>query len=1280
MRKRCLAWLALLLACCAPLAYAKADSPLLYNGDFSITSQEQALPAGWYFEAWTDDGETTTFGISGEEAAVYLNSAWENDARICQTVAVEPNTCYRISCEAKSASVQGGTGAAITVLDTFASSQQLFGDSEWETLALTGVTGPEQTELVVALRIGGYGNLSQGIAWFRGVSMERLEQAPADAASFAPMEYSGGATSGSIDVADASVFVQILLATAVVAVLFWVVYRREIIAGKRRDVAGANQKIVLLLGGGLLLRMLLSFVFVGHATDISCFMAWADAMAQLGPSGFYASGMFADYPPGYMYLLWPIGVLRQALGLSYDSALFVLLLKMPSILADLLSAYLVYRIAKGLGAKENKALLMMGVIAFHPVMAFVTGGWGQIDSLLTLCLVGVMLLFCNGKQILAGALYGAAILLKPQALMLGPLLAAAYILQLKRPGLGRKALQLMGAVAAAVGVILLLSLPFAPEPGFSWLLEKYFSTATSYPYASIEGFNLMALWGGNWKPVEDVPFLLSYGDWGTIFIALSVLAVWALYWRSRKKDGPGGLLLCAGFLFCALFTLGHFMHERYVYPALLLLLLAYLYYDDRRLFLCHIWFSCTLLLNALAAFVIVANQELRGGAYDLLVLLGSFGTVGGFVYLGYVCVDLIFRGRRSPSGLFGPMPGERHDTQKKEGKAAGLQPIVLEQERQDRGFHKKDRLYCWCLTGVYALIALLNLGSLQAPERYYYSNTPGETVTIRFEEPVDIGEYWVFGGIAEGTMLLRGENGQESAFEQLNTDMYRWAVVENPGFTQVQQIEVITYSGSLWINELAFFDAEGTRITPAAIVGPQASQDEGAGPEAKQSSGATALIDEQDIVPEYPSYFNGMYFDELYHARTAYEHLHGIEPYENSHPPLGKVFIMVGVAIFGMNPFGWRIMGALFGVGMVPVFYAFCKRLFGKKEYALVGAGLFAFDFMHFTQTRIATIDSFSVFFILLMYYFMYQYYTMSFYQHGLKATLRPLALAGLFFGLGAATKWICIYAGGGLAVILLLSLIRRYRECQAETQEGGQARPTLHQFWKNTWLTLLWCCLFYILVPVAIYIAAYLPYYFSELGEGMQQAPLREYLKTVWNYQEFMWGYHSGLTATHPYQSAWWQWPFTLKPMWYCWSDQVPEGLVSTLTASGNPAVWWVSTVGTIALAIRCAIGKVRQRPGMTVAFVGVCANFLPWVLVTRCTFIYHFFATVPFILLCALFFLWDWENKNPRIKWVKWAWLGLGILLFVLLYPGLSGLPVPGWYANIIQFVPGGNLMYGV
>ena len=54
-------------------------------------------------------------------------------------------------------------------------------------------------------------------------------------------------------------------------------------------------------------------------------------------------------------------------------------------------------------------------------------------------------------------------------------------------------------------------------------------------------------------------------------------------------------------------------------------------------------------------------------------------------------------------------------------------------------------------------------------------------------------------------------------------------------------------------------------------------------------------------MPEAISQLNSMYFDEIYHGRTGYEQLHRMPVYETTHPPLGKDFIMLGIALFGMT-------------------------------------------------------------------------------------------------------------------------------------------------------------------------------------------------------------------------------------------------------------------------------------------------------------------------------------------------------------------------------------------
>ena len=580
--------------------------------------------------------------------------------------------------------------------------------------------------------------------------------------------------------------------------------------------------------------------------------------------------------------------------------------------------------------------------------------------------------------------------------------------------------------------------------------------------------------------------------------------------------------------------------------------------------------------------------------------------------------------------------------------------LSLFEKGQSERLLKLDKLLLAALTLIYAVIALLNLGTLSFPTSVY-EGAVGDSFTLDLGETVAVDEVWFNSNIAQGTLRFIADDGAEETYTQDQGDMFKWHEV-SMSFT-TRYITVYVEDRAVAVNEIAFF-RDGERL-PVTVV----------------SENGRAVADEQDTVPETPSYFNGMIFDEIYHARTAYENIHNMSVYEWTHPPLGKLIIALGILIFGMKPFGWRIMGALFGVAMVPLMYVFAKRIFKRTDFAFITAGLWAFDCMHFTQTRIATIDVYGVFFILLMFFFMYEYVRQDYFAAPLKDKFRPLALSGVAFGLGCASKWIGCYAGAGLAVVLFYHLFAAMFEAYKGHDESAAARRSL--FWKRLWATAGWCCLWFLLVPGLIYFASYFPYYRYEASLRLNYG-IKDMWATLLKNQKDMYNYHSGLTATHMCQSMWYQWPFTFKSVWFYVSGNGEK--ISNIASTGNPAVWWISSVGAVCLFLEWVLGKVKRDPVLPILFVGVAANYLPWVLVTRCVFLYHFFATVPFILLSTVYLFFLLERENRRMHWVKWAWLCLAVVYFILLYPAISGLPTGYGYAGFLENVlPASVLYYG-
>ena len=676
----------------------------------------------------------------------------------------------------------------------------------------------------------------------------------------------------------------------------------------------------------------------------------------------------------------------------------------------------------------------------------------------------------------------------------------------------------------------------------------------------------------------------------------------------------------------------------------------------------------------------------------------------------------------------------------------------FEQIRTEDGrrMTKRDYLVLCILLAVYSLVAFLNLGSLRAPQTPWKAETDTRVI-LDLGEETEISEIRFYGNIAEGTIELYDESafingyfipGQTEpleTFEQQNGDMFKWKAQSFA--TETRYIILYVASGEVSINEIGlFYDGE---LLPATVYAPQ--------------NGSEKLLDEQDLVPLYPSYLDDMYFDEIYHARTAYEMVenddlavqygrayaaeNGYAIYEWTHPSLGKMLIAVGVRLFGMTPFGWRFSGTLFGVFILAVLYVFAKRIFRRTDFALVTTGLFAADCMHFAQTRIATIDVYALFFTLLMFLFMFDYIAEDFEVRPFRKKLVPLGLAGVAFGLGASSKWTCFYSGAGLAVLYFGDLIYNLvRLCKARRADGKKTPvnvlaylPVLfvlgvvtvyvvasrkegavtklsslmwYELFEQAWflipflvltgaavaasvvfrlavkkrentdlslnnllMTPVWCCLFFLLIPAALYFVTNYCYYIDK-----NCTTFSEQIAELWRMQESMYRYHSGLDATHQCQSMWYQWPLAQKSVWF-YSGYPVVGetkLLSNISSTGNPAVWYVSAFGAVFACVEWARNPACRRDrAFLVAFVGILAGLLPWALVTRCVFLYHYFSTIPFVMLMTLLLLFHVERKFPRTRCLKWIWLGVAVVEFILMYPAISGLPVTYEYAKFIENV---------
>ncbi len=1028
---------------------------------------------------------------------------------------------------------------------------------------------------------------------------------------------------------------------------------------------------------------------------------------------------------------------------------------MPPILADMAALVLLYRFITKHGSKIS-ALFITAIYALNPLVYVTGAAWGQADSVPAVLLMIVIILAYEGKWSFALPVYVLSILMKPQSLMFGPLGLAALVLYLIKSQDKDKWKRTLIGVGASLAVALAVIIPFSlKQDNADWLVNLYLGTMTFYDYATVNAANLYFLFGLNWIPITQVaPILLRLI--GSISLIIPVSLYLFKYKSSVKKTEwlgllvsllpaaavgvlplslsmTGTLLMVSVFLiilirfifsgsvynlpllgavmllvFC---SFGVMMHERYVFPAILLLMLAYVQKRDRKILWLMIAVSVLTFLNV----GIALDRGIRIGGVPGHLSAPNFGIVSESGWLEYLIsalnvlvsawgllIGLIYSRSDSPVMPVKALASDQNqidqaDTVAIESKAMNR----LLQGKRPAAMDLKDWLLIILVTVIYGFISLFNLGATKAPQKPWVS-------TLEENQAVfDLGEernfkLLYYGGIhqreSDFEVGVSEDNlnwsNQMAKLEQ--ADCFHWlyltdsvlssngdvSYLNDPFILQGRYLRITALQRLTTLMEIIVRDADTGEHIPLKLV----------------SGEGTALFDEQNTLDGEPSWYNSMYFDEIYHARTAYEHLNAIkgtqpnQTYETSHPPLGKVLMSLSTMVFGMTPFGWRFAGALAGVLMLPGMYWLGKMLTGRRLFGLTAMLLLAADGMHFAQTRIATIDSFVTLFIILSYAFMFRYALDEKPDRRFRDDILHLAFSGLFMGLGIASKWTGIYAGIGLALIFFFALYRRAAQGIAAEQlllgdtsliEPDQLQTvtqTAQNWQKHALYTLLWCLLLFVAIPTFIYYISFLPWFMRTPG-GLTVKKLLDASKSMFNYHAT-----PGLGMDHPFYSPWYEWPLIFKPFYFFSGTRIGD-TGSTIMSFGNPAVWWGGFAALllmvyfwlkqhiIIMPLRVSLVSLEKREDIRPALliVSYLAQFVPWMLVPRGTYLYHYFPSVPFIILCAvmaLYYLWCKHKKTGLIVTV--AYLIIVLALFAAFFPYYSGIRVSAAWLNAMRWFP--------
>lgn len=542
---------------------------------------------------------------------------------------------------------------------------------------------------------------------------------------------------------------------------------------------------------------------------------------------------------------------------------------------------------------------------------------------------------------------------------------------------------------------------------------------------------------------------------------------------------------------------------------------------------------------------------------------------------------------------------------------------------------KKDKIILGILVVFYLIISFYNLGTLNTPKTFYHFKSQGDELGIQLSTVAQtISKMRYYNGVETGTFSIiastDGETYKEIATLETKS-VFAWEdlALDN----SIKYLKIVAKSDNSYIGEVQLYNKYGEKVYATA------SNDQ-----------SIVIVDEMDSVPAQISYLNSTYFDEVYFARSAYEYIHGIDAMEWVHPPLGKLIMAIPILLFGMSTFTYRLMGTIAGVIMIPVMYIFAKKMFKSRKWALLAGMLMTFDTFHFSQTRMATVDSFLVLFIMLSALFMYQYIDLD-KDTTLKTRLKNLLLSGIFIGCAIATKWTGLYAGLALAIIFFSDLI--YKNVIKKEKD------------KDLVKIILYCCIFFVLIPVVIHILCYMlfpnivNYHTNSISGIIQQI-------------KDMYGYHSTLTEGHPFSSVWYSWPVMYKPVWY-YVGYYGGNITSTIVGIGNPVIWWFGVLASIFTLIISILKKNKEH---LFIIIFILCTWLTYAFIGRAMFMYHYFPTLPFVMLAIVAFV-KWITEKIRNNTFYVLYVILVVVMFFVFYPVVSGMLTTSDYIDSLKWL---------
>ena len=370
-------------------------------------------------------------------------------------------------------------------------------------------------------------------------------------------------------------------------------------------------------------------------------------------------------------------------------------------------------------------------------------------------------------------------------------------------------------------------------------------------------------------------------------------------------------------------------------------------------------------------------------------------------------------------------------------------------------------------------------------------------------------------------------------------------------------------------------------------------------------------------------------FDEVYFINFISNYFTGTY-YFDIHPALGKLLmygwsIMVGFKghpeastigeSFANNSYLYlRLFPIFCGSLLSPVIFLLAKKLKMSTLVAFFIGIIIVFENSLVVESRFVLMDSSLILFGFLGIYL----YFCSFDAKSPRGDFLFKLFSGISLAFAFGIKWT------GLTFLAIVGLIEIYRIFN----------------YKYNFKKIILSSLTFILIPIIIYLIIFAIHFSLLTKPGSGDAFMTKsfnsgessFASKFIELNKVMYTSNKNMTATHSYSSKWYTWPVMKRGIYY-WQDSDSKN--SMIYLFGNPFIYWFALLGVFASIIIFIFKRNKDNTILFLVF-GYLINLLPFSLIERPMFLYHYFPALIFAILCLGYSLNSIKNKKVQLIFI--------------------------------------------